>query len=303
MKIAIPRAGLYYHYHAFWEAFFEALGFDVVVSDKTDRRILNSGLAHSHSEMCLPIKIYYGHVLSLSDRADYVLIPQFGEFAYSGDKDRREYFCPYFVAMPDMFAAEYPQLKILRPAMKFLDGKIAADSWLELAEQLGKSKQQAQAAYDAADRAQAEASKIPKKIVSPDQPVIAVIGRPYLLYDEQANLELLKKIRVRGYEIKTVDDFSDESIERGFSELHKCYHYHWRLTNREYGSIIAASHEPNIKGIIYVTPFNCGPDFLMEKFAIGLARRNKPVVSISFDESTGEAGLLTRLDAFFDMLK
>ncbi len=303
MKIAIPRAGLYYYYHAFWNAFFEALGFEVVISDPTDRRILNLGLKHSHSEMCLPMKIFYGHVLSLQGLADYILIPQFEEFAYSSDKDKREYFCPYFVAMPDMFAAEYPQLKILRPVIKFLDGKMVAEPWLELAEQLGKNKQQAKAAYDAASQVQEEAPNIFEKFKDNGKAVIAVIGRPYLLYDEQANLELLKKIRARGYEIKTVDDFSDEGIERGFGELHKCYHYHWRLTNREYGAIIAASHDPHVKGIIYATPFNCGPDFLMENFSIRLARRNKPVISISFDESSGEAGLLTRLDAFFDMLK
>lgn len=303
MKIAIPRAGLYYHYHAFWTAFFEALGFEVVLSDKTDRRILNSGLAHSHSEMCLPIKILYGHVLSLSDRADYILIPQFEEFAYSSDKDKREYFCPYFVAMPDMFSAEYPELRILRPVMKFLDEKVVAEPWLALAQQLGKTEQQAAAAYEEASRAQEESLKTPDKFDSQGKPLIVVIGRPYLIYDEHANLELLKKIRAKGYEIKTVDDFSAESIDSGFGELHQCYHYHWRLTNREYGAILAASHEAAVKGIIYATPFNCGPDFLMEKFAIRLARRNKPVVSISFDESTGEAGLITRLDAFFDMLK
>jgi predicted nucleotide-binding protein (sugar kinase/HSP70/actin superfamily) len=303
MKIAIPRAGLYYYYQAFWTAFFEALDFEVVISDKTDRKILKSGLTHSHSEMCLPMKIFYGHVVSLSGRADYILIPQFEEFAYSGDPDKREYFCPYFVAMPDMFAAEYPELKILRPVMKFLDDKIVAEPWLELAQQLGKSEPQAQAAYDAASQAQAESSKIPDKFDSQGKPIIVVIGRPYLIYDEQANSELLAKIRARGYEVMSVDDFAPSSIEQGFSELQKYYHYHWRLTNREYGAIIAASHEKGVKGIIYATPFNCGPDFLMEMFALRLARRRLPVISISFDESTGEAGLITRLDAFFDMLK
>jgi predicted nucleotide-binding protein (sugar kinase/HSP70/actin superfamily) len=187
--------------------------------------------------------------------------------------------------------------------MDFIDGKIVAAPWLELARQLGKNPDQAQAAYEEALWAQQEAEKRLGVVSDGNKPLIAVIGRPYLIYDEQANLQLLKKIRAKGYDLITVENFSPEQIEKGFSLLQKCYHYHWRLVNQEYGAIIAASEMPRVKGIIYATPFNCGPDFLMDLFAIRLARRRKPVVGISFDESTGEAGLITRLDAFFDMIK
>ena len=42
---------------------------------------------------------------------------------------------------------------------------------------------------------------------------------------------------------------------------------------------------------------------MVEETVIADLRRRKPVAIISIDESTGEAGLTTRLDAFIDMLK
>lgn len=304
MKVGIPRAGLYYSYHLFWTAFFESLGIPTVVSDKTDRRIMNLGLSRSHTEMCLPVKLCYGHILSVLISADCVLLPQFEDCSYSNDNNRQEFFCPYFVAMADMIRAEYPEIKILRPTMKLLDGEIVAEPWLELAAQLGYGAAAGKAAYDAALRAWRQGNKEARDDKTrQSKKIIAVIGRPYLVHDEFANLEIMKKIKRAGYEVLTLEQLSEKEVDRGFKEIAKTYHYHWRLANQEYGAIISLSRDARIKGIIYLTPFNCGPDFLMETVAIRPARQRKPVVIISLDESSGEAGVMTRLDAFFDMIR
>ena len=80
-------------------------------------------------------------------------------------------------------------------------------------------------------------------------------------------------------------------------------HNHWYLTNEERMAIAAAAKDINVKGIIYLTPFNCGPDFLMETYVLKDARKLKPVTTISIDEASGEAGLATRIEAFIDVLK
>ena len=41
----------------------------------------------------------------------------------------------------------------------------------------------------------------------------------------------------------------------------------------------------------------------MEYYSLKDARKNKPITSISIDESSGEAGLATRIEAFIDVLK
>ena len=61
--------------------------------------------------------------------------------------------------------------------------------------------------------------------------------------------------------------------------------------------------DAKIDGIISLTAFGCGPDSLMVERIIRNAKRyNKPILNLTIDEQTGEAGFITRLEAFVDML-
>ena len=58
-----------------------------------------------------------------------------------------------------------------------------------------------------------------------------------------------------------------------------------------------------IDGIITLTAFGCGPDSLMLEDIRRKAKNfNKPLLNLTIDEHTGEAGFITRLEAFCDML-
>ena len=58
-----------------------------------------------------------------------------------------------------------------------------------------------------------------------------------------------------------------------------------------------------IDGIVTLTAFGCGPDSLMCERIMRKAKRfNKPLLHLTIDEQTGEAGFITRLEAFVDML-
>ena len=76
--IGIPRGLLYYEHGALWESFFEKLGFNVIISSKTNSDILNAGVMHCTNETCLPVKVYHGHILDLNDKADYIFVPKIG---------------------------------------------------------------------------------------------------------------------------------------------------------------------------------------------------------------------------------
>ena len=68
----------------------------------------------------------------------------------------------------------------------------------------------------------------------------------------------------------------------------------------------AAGHylkDNKIDGLITLTAFGCGPDSLMiERITRKAKRFNKPLLNLTIDEQTGEAGFITRLEAFVDML-
>lgn len=316
MKIGIPRAGLYYLYLPFWKKFFEELGFEVVSSPKSDKSIIDLGLKKANSEACFPIKIFYGHINWLMENGiDTILLPQMDKVSNLDKKlGDKSFFCTYFVAMPDMMKAEYPEINVLRPKMIFDGSVIDPQPWLELAEQLGK-KSEGQKAYDEAWKEQEQfisrmrseqlmAMEIidDVKINSKSQKKLAIIGHPYIVYDLQANLNLPEKIIRHGYSIKTMEMITEEEKYKFVDSQDWQPHNHWVITNEERLALMAVANDKSITGIIYLTPFNCGPDFMMETYVLKSVRKLKPITTISIDEASGEAGLNTRIEAFIDVL-
>jgi len=52
-----------------------------------------------------------------------------------------------------------------------------------------------------------------------------------------------------------------------------------------------------------VTAFGCGPDFLVNRLLEGQAKeKGIPFLTATIDEQSGSSGMLTRLEAFCDMI-
>ena len=59
-----------------------------------------------------------------------------------------------------------------------------------------------------------------------------------------------------------------------------------------------------IDGMIHLAPFNCTPEIVAASVLPRLASDyDVPLLALSFDEHSGEAGLVTRLEAFVDLLE
>jgi len=59
-----------------------------------------------------------------------------------------------------------------------------------------------------------------------------------------------------------------------------------------------------IGGAIEISAFQCGCDAVLKEFVEEEFKKNKiPFLYLLIDEQTGEAGIQTRLEAFFDTLK
>ena len=75
--VGIPRSLLYYKYLPLWKTFFEELNFEVLISEKTNTQIVEKGGRYAIDEICIPLKLYYGHVLDLMEKkVDYIFIPR-----------------------------------------------------------------------------------------------------------------------------------------------------------------------------------------------------------------------------------
>ncbi len=67
-------------------------------------------------------------------------------------------------------------------------------------------------------------------------------------------------------------------------------------------AVLAAKH--NMDGAIQIFPMGCMPEIVSKSILPAVAREKKlPVLSLVVDEMTGEAGYMTRVEAFLDLLE
>jgi predicted nucleotide-binding protein (sugar kinase/HSP70/actin superfamily) len=62
--------------------------------------------------------------------------------------------------------------------------------------------------------------------------------------------------------------------------------------------------DKGVDGVIHLAPFGCTPEVMAHNALLKLQHECRvPILSLSFDEHTGRAGLVTRLEAFVDILE
>lgn len=96
MRVGIPRGLLFYRYFPLWKTFFEALDVEVIVSHPTTEATVRQGSKLLPGDLCLPVKIYFGHAESLKKEADFLFVPRY----ISIETDA--YMCPKLIGLPDM---------------------------------------------------------------------------------------------------------------------------------------------------------------------------------------------------------
>ena len=82
-------------------------------------------------------------------------------------------------------------------------------------------------------------------------------------------------------------------------------HRHYRILpgSADFARLIGSGvGEDKRLNAIYVSNFSCGPDSFLTTFFKELMR-GKPALVLEIDEHSADAGVITRLEAFFDSVK
>ena len=128
---------------------------------------------------------------------------------------------------------------------------------------------------------------------------IALVGHSYLTQETYANLNLVKKLEERA-EVRFIEEVMPATIAEGLQGLRKSMF--WSHARKILGAGISYVHNEAVDGIIYLTCFGCGTDSMSQDMVARIARQqHKPYMVLTLDEHSGEAGLVTRLEAFLDM--
>lgn len=314
-KVGIPRGLFYFKYYPLWKSFFEELGAEVVVSGHTTKKVLDDGVKHCIDEACLPVKLYFGHVMDLKDRVDYLFVPRFTSIS------KGEYICPKFGGLPDMVRhgiKGLPQIidtEINLRRTKRDDVK----SVLKIGSYFCSSSKEIKDAYKNALNDYYNFKKMIKDGILPSDILekklagldkndkntlnIAVIGHVYNLYDRYINMNMIQKLKSNNTRVITIDMLDDYEINEKSKRLDK--KMFWHFGRKAIGSALHILDRDDIDGIIYVMSFGCGVDSFISDLVERKIKRGSsiPFMTLTIDEHSGEAGLNTRLEAFVDMIE
>lgn len=304
--IGIPQGLLYYDYHILWEKFFHVLGYQTKVSGLTNKKILDAGVQAAVDEACLPVKVFHGHILSLASQVDYLFLPRVVSVR------EKEYMCPKLLGIPDMQKASIENLpQIIAPTVnlrhKYQQIEQAVD---DITTSLQIPFRKGLKAWKIAEKEHRQykesqhRGRLPEVLYTKSNGMpIALLGHGYNVYDKYLNLGLMEKLIHLGAHIYTKEMVSQRDIDTYAGRLPK--RMFWTFGQQLLGSGLYYLNSPQIKGIIFLASFGCGPDSmvadLLERWAKN--KYQKPFFFLTIDEHSGEAGLLTRLEAFMDMLK
>jgi len=263
-----------------------------------------------------------GHVMWLADKCDRMFIPAVRSV------EPRVYNCSKFLGLPDMTRAVIPEAppfleididvnigkKTLYRAIYSLGRKInknplavrkagqnAWQSYSDYREYMSINRVAPPQALKNLTDIKSSTGKNPLSDAEGQKGTIAVIGHPYLIYDEYINHRLIHRLEQAGNKVITPEMVSSPDLKAAVTAV--TGGAYWTYEDEVAG---AGGHylENKADGVIGIMAFGCGPDSLLMDMVRRYSARlgSTPFMALTLEEHTAEAGVVTRLEAFTDMV-
>ena len=308
--IGIPRGLMvYWQQFPYWRAFFEELGFRVVLSPPTDHHLIADSLERISAETCFPVSLMTGHVRALFEAGvDYVFSPFVVNAPAEKGNPTVNYNCPWVQTYGYMVRASLEQdqkERLLIPALHFRHRKEVLQEDLRefMGSTFGSDPDSVLSAMAGAEQAQfafEEACARRGAEVLDDLPAekraMVVLARPYNSGDPALNLRLVEKLINMDVTPIPVDflPLSDTSIFPQYSMM--C----WPNGQRMLKAAKIVAKDPRLHAV-HLSNFRCGPDSFISHY-LREELRDKPFLQLEVDEHGADAGAITRIEAFLDSL-
>lgn len=300
-RIGVPRSLTFFELRTFFDRLLKAHGVEAVYSPPSGPEILKLGLLESIDEVCLPLKIYFGHVAALvRSGIETVLVPRIISLA----KGRN--LCPKFHVLPDLVERQFRGVNVVAPYLDLHHSRRASledhlfkackpmlvelDRWSAASKRLMK---------ESWEEENATSNVQERECPDPAKCSVAVLGHLYAEKDDFLGMNVSSILRSQGAAVF----HTPSGLEDRPTEIESGIYYEPSFrTARAIEHYLARG----IDGIILVTFFACGPDsYSSDTFLYRLKRRkvDVPVMRLIIDEHTSVEGLMTRLVTFLDVAR
>lgn len=289
-KVGIPLQLVMYEQLPLWAGFFEALGFEVVLSEKSSRKLYFLGQHTVASDTaCYPAKLMHGHIESLLDSGvDFIFLPC---ESYNIDEhcSVNHYNCPVVAYYSELLKANNERLTDENFIMPYVDLNAEKTAVLKLHAALGKygvtKKQVAKALKEGFERLNAyradvrvRADYIIKKAGEEGKQLIVLAGRPYHL-DNEINHGINKLLTSLNLAVLSEDAVYDRAEQVKVNVLNQ-WTYHARL----YRAAQYCCGQENVN-LVQLVSFGCGIDAITTDEVRSIMEKNgKLYTQIKIDE-------------------
>jgi len=303
-KIGIPFIFYFHDLLPYWTTLFWELGFEVVVSPRTERSIIDLGNETILAETCFPVKAAHGHIAHLiQQQVDAVLVPSFIDLNPGTDLAEIGLACPYTQTIPYMARTAFPDTTFIMPAVSLSRGNNNLKrELLQSLKQFNISSSELPSAMAAAKRMQEgfvrTIKEKGKEVLSAlNEKALVIVGRAYNSFDKGMNLDIPKKIGNLGVLTIPMDflPLEQKDIKKDWPNMY------WRAGQRILGAAQIIASNPLLDAV-YIGNFSCGPDSFILKF-FEEEMRGKPYLHLELDAHSADAGAVTRCEAFLDSIK
>lgn len=310
-RIGIPRFLQFYENFPYWKAFFETIGWEIALSDRTSREVIHDGSELVTAEFCFPVKVAFGVTRNMLKKdIDYIFLPSIISQYKTNDQFTRSYNCPFVQSIPYSLRSNFDfkttTIKTIEPHLNFQKGRIFAERELQnVFKEFGVKSKTISQAMDVGEAAQKlfhatlqeRGDQILRELNEGKyERALIIIGRSYNTCDDGMNMNLPRKLKDLGVLAIPMDMVRVEDVEV-WQEHPNMY---WKYGQRIVGAAEAIKNRGNLFGV-YITNFGCGPDSMIShifKDVIG----EVPYLQLEVDEHSADAGILTRIEAFMDSL-
>lgn len=267
--VGIPRVLNMYENYPYWHTFFTELGYRVILSPRSSKKVYEAGIETIPSEsVCYPAKLVHGHIMKLIEKkVDFIFYPCIPYEVKEDAGADNHYNCPVVTSYPETIKHNMERMD--EEGITFMNPFLPLDDQVRLAERLAEEFAKRGHHFDeikaASDKAWAEKDRVREILRQRGEEVVAELlvkgqkgivlaGRPYHV-DEEINHGLTNIITQLGMAVLTEDSVAHlGQVKRPLRVLDQ-WTYHTRL----YGAATFVSQQSNLE-LVQLTSFGCGVD-------------------------------------------
>ena len=293
-SLGIPRVLNMYENYPFWATFFKELGFRVVLSPYSDRKIYELGMESIPSESeCYPAKLTHGHVQWLVNQGIKTIFHPCVFYEHQETENAQNHYnCPIVVSYAENLknnveAVTDGSVRFIRPFIAFTSEKTAADRLVKTAaEEWNIPEKEVRSAVHTAWLEQREAKavireegrRVYESMRTHGGRGIVLAGRPYHI-DPEINHGIPELISSYGLTVFTEDSLPVEDTLPALRVVDQ-----WVYHSRLYKAAQFVAERDDLE-LVQLNSFGCGLDAVTtDQVSEILEKSNKLYTLLKIDE-------------------